>query len=84
MSIIGSASLQSTIMVLLCCTRARKRQWFEPVWEKRARFCFLQTAYISTTWMALVFEANSGAPACLIAFGEANAWRLKIQGLPAI
>jgi hypothetical protein len=52
-------------------------EWFEPVWERAESILFLADRLYSHYPDGRRAEANSGAPACLIAFGAYDAERLK-------
>jgi hypothetical protein len=52
-------------------------EWFEPVWEKAFAILFLADRLYFHYPDGRRAEANSGAPACLIAFSEYDAIRLR-------
>jgi hypothetical protein len=55
--------------------------WFEPVWGFASSILFLADRLYFHYPDGRRAEANSGAPACLVAFGSANTKRLRISGL---
>lgn len=55
--------------------------WFEPVWQHAASILFLSDRLYFHYPDGRRAKANSGAPACLVAFGVEDARRLKISGL---
>jgi len=68
--------------------RARtEAQWFEPVWRHAKAILFLADRLYFHRPDGSRAPANSGAPACLCAFGEDDAWLLaqsRIAGYLAI
>jgi DNA N-6-adenine-methyltransferase (Dam) len=56
-------------------------EWFEPVWEKATAILFLADRLYFHYPDGRRAEANSGAPACLIAFGGYEAVRLTECGI---
>jgi len=56
-------------------------EWFEPVWEKATAILFLADRLYFHYPDGRRAEANSGAPACLIAFGEHDARALRQSGI---
>lgn len=52
-------------------------EWFEPVWQKARAILFLADRLYFHYPDGTRAEANSGAPACLIAFGYSDAERLR-------
>ncbi len=52
-------------------------EWFEPVWESARAILFLADRLYFHYPDGRRAEANSGAPACLIAFGDRDAERLR-------
>jgi|HubBroStandDraft_4_1064222.scaffolds.fasta_scaffold233919_3 hypothetical protein len=56
-------------------------EWFEPVWEKATAILFLADRLYFYYPDGRRAEANSGAPACLIAFGEDDAKALQQSGI---
>jgi len=56
--------------------------WFVPVWTCASAVLFLADRLYFHYPDGKRAEANSGAPACLVAFGEANAESLKLSGIP--
>jgi hypothetical protein len=55
--------------------------WFEPCWEFASAILFLADRLYFHYPSGERAEANSGAPACLVAFGDANAFALSKSGL---
>lgn len=53
--------------------------WFEPVWEKAKGILFLSDRLYFHYPDGRRADANSGAPVCLVAFGEADAKKLLIS-----
>jgi hypothetical protein len=64
--------------LLHCRTEA---EWFEPVWETASAILFLADRLYFHYPDGRRAEANSGAPACLIAFGNYDAERLQQSGI---
>jgi hypothetical protein len=56
-------------------------EWFEPVWQKATALLFLADRIHFHYPDGRRAEANSGAPACLAAFGQADADALKQSGI---
>jgi hypothetical protein len=56
-------------------------EWFEPCWEFASAILFLADRLYFHYPSGERAEANSGAPACLVAFGEFNADALRISKL---
>jgi hypothetical protein len=56
-------------------------EWFEPVWQKATAILFLADRIYFHYPDGRRAEANSGALACLIAFGEQDARALKQSGI---
>lgn len=52
-------------------------EWFEPIWDRATSILFMAHRIYFHYPSGKRAEANSGAPACLIAFGEYDAERLK-------
>jgi hypothetical protein len=52
-------------------------EWFEPVWRHASAILFLADRLYFHYPDGRRADANSGAPACLIAFGDADADRLR-------
>ena len=57
-------------------------EWFEPVWKKAAAILFLADRLYFHYPDGRRAEANSGAPACLVAFGEWDADKLQASKIP--
>ena len=57
-------------------------EWFEPAWAKATAILFLADRIHFHYPDGRRAEANSGAPACLIAFGDHDAQRLRTSGIP--
>jgi hypothetical protein len=57
-------------------------EWFEPVWAKARAILFLADRLYFHYPDGRRAEANSGAPACLIAFGHYDVERLRGSGIP--
>lgn len=57
-------------------------EWFEPVWAKASGILFLADRLYFHYPDGRRAEANSGAPACLIAFGANDAERLHACDIP--
>jgi hypothetical protein len=55
--------------------------WFEPVWQSASAILFLADRIHFHHLDGRRAKANSGAPACLIAFGEHDAHALKQSGI---
>jgi hypothetical protein len=55
--------------------------WFEPVWQHAAGILCLADRLYFHRPDGRRAEANSGAPACLIAFGAADTERLRTSGI---
>ena len=55
--------------------------WFEPVWEYASGILFLADRLYFHYPDGRRAEANSGAPACLVAFGEEDLRRLRSSGI---
>ena len=55
--------------------------WFEPVWEEARSILFLAERLYFHYPDGTRAEANSGAPACLCAFGEEDHKRLAVSGI---
>jgi hypothetical protein len=55
--------------------------WFEPVWKSATAILFLADRIYFHYPDGRRAEANSGAPACLIAFGEPDREQLKYSGI---
>jgi hypothetical protein len=55
--------------------------WFEPVWQAASAILFLADRIHFHYPDGRRAEANSGAPACLIAFGDRDASALKQSGI---
>lgn len=56
-------------------------EWFEPAWESASAILFLADRLYFHYPNGSRAEANSGAPACLIAFGLHDAKRLRDSGI---
>lgn len=56
-------------------------EWFEPVWAKASAILFLAARLYFHYPDGRRAEANSGAPACLCAFGWYDAGRLEESGI---
>jgi hypothetical protein len=56
-------------------------EWFEPVWQRASAILFLADRLYFHYPDGRRAEANSGAPACLIAFGLKDAAKLKSSRL---
>lgn len=56
-------------------------EWFEPVWQEAKSILFLADRLYFHYPDGRRAAANSGAPACLIAFGDYDAKRLKDSGI---
>jgi len=56
-------------------------KWFEPVWRSASAILFLANRLYFHYPDGRRAEANSGAPACLCAFGAANREALQISGI---
>lgn len=56
-------------------------EWFEPVWKAATAILFLADRLYFHYPDGRRAEANSGAPACLVAFGEDDANRLRASGI---
>lgn len=72
------AEHRSGIALLHARTEA---EWFEPVWEKARAILFLADRLYFHYPDGRRADANSGAPACLIAFGKYDARRLRWAGI---
>jgi hypothetical protein len=59
-------------------------EWFLPCWQHASAILFLADRLYFHYPDGRRAKANSGAPACLIAFGEFNADALRISGLKGI
>jgi hypothetical protein len=57
-------------------------EWFEPVWQTASAILFLADRLYFHYPDGRRAEANSGAPACLIAFGKFDATALKQSNIP--
>jgi hypothetical protein len=55
--------------------------WFDPCWEFASSILFLADRLYFYYPSGERAEANSGAPACLVAFGEMNTEALRTSGL---
>ena len=55
--------------------------WFDPCWEFASSILFLSDRLYFYLPSGERAEANSGAPACLVAFGEMNTEALRTSGL---
>jgi hypothetical protein len=56
-------------------------EWFEPVWQKASSILFLADRLYFHYPDGARAKANSGAPACLVAFGAYDLLRLKQSGI---
>jgi hypothetical protein len=56
-------------------------EWFEPCWDRASAILFLANRIFFHYPDGRRAEANSGAPACLIAFSQDNAERLRDCGI---
>lgn len=56
-------------------------EWFEPVWQKASGILFLADRLYFHHQDGTRARANSGAPACLIAFGAYDVERIKASGI---
>lgn len=56
-------------------------EWFEPVWKRASGILFLADRLYFYHPDGRRGRANSGAPACLISFGQEDLWRLRAANI---
>ena len=66
----------------LVFARTETRVFHRLVWERATAILFLEGRISFLDPQGVVAKANSGAPSCLIAYGEADAIALANSGLP--